>query len=478
MTSTAGRETDKRTFQEHLIWVAREERRDECVADDGGHTEMQQDHGEPGPEPLSRPAVAIPDGTVIAGRYQVNSQLERSNDVLSVMATDSSSGRPVVINFVDVDPADADRAIAQLSESAGKIARVGDETVLNTIDVVQGTGRLGLVTPYVDGTNLGTRLRSGPLPFGEAARVGRSIAGSLTMLHNEGIHHGPITPEDIILTPDGATRLTHSVAGSISDLVRVPTTYAAPEQLDTPVSTSATDMYSLGVLLYEMVVGSPPYPNWDERVVAEQKLRDLPPPPSAGATLVPAAFDDLVLRLLDPRDVARPSAAETAAALRRLEIPVLATPPPTVPVPTNIVITEARRSWAPWIATGVVLALLATGLIVWLATRDDASTRPVPAVVGMQSADAIALLRNDGFKVTSTRAPYNGVPVNVVADQSPAAGSELEEKDTVAITISTGPQLTTPATPPIIVNPSPDSTTTTSSSTSTTTTTIPPTSTT
>lgn len=420
------------------------------------------------------PAGPLPAGTVIAGRYQVRSRFERAAGVPSVLASDASGGRDVVIDFIEVDPANTERAIEHLSQAAGAIARVGDETILNTVDVVQGRGHLGLVTPHVDGVDLGTRLRSGPLPFGEAARVGRSVASALTALHGEGIHHGPITPEDIILTSDGGTKLAHSVAGSISELVRLPTGYAAPEQLDTPAATSAADMYSLGVALYEMVVGSPPYPNWDERVVAEQKLRDLPPPPSASANLVPPTFDELVLRLLDPREVARPGAAETAAALRRLEVPVLASPTPTVPPPTtSVVITEERRSWAPWIATGVVLALLLTGLIVWLANRDDDEVRAVPAVVGLSSAEAISQLRNEGFEVRSTRAPFNGVPVDVVADQSPDPGVSLKEKETVAITISTGPALTTPAVPPIIVNPPSEPSTTSSSSTTTTTTTPP-----
>ncbi|MBK5287705.1 MAG: PASTA domain-containing protein [Acidimicrobiia bacterium] len=344
-------------------------------------------------------------------------------------------------------------------------------------------GRLGPVRPDVEGTDLATRLRSGPLPLGEAARVGHSLAEALAALHNEGVHHGPISPEDVILTADGNTRLAHPVAGSTADPEQVPTNYAAPEQLDDPVATSATDMYSLGVLLYEMVVGSPPYPNWDERVVAEQKLRDLPAPPSAGATLVPAAFDDLVLQLLDPRAIARPSAAEAAAALRRLEVPVLAGPAPAVPRTTSVttIVSPERRSWAPWIATGVVLALLATGLIVWLVARDDESTRTVPAVVGLTSADAIAELRNQGFKVSSTSAPFNGVAVDVVAKQSPAAGVDLRENGTVAITISTGPPVTTaPPIPPIIVNPTSNSTSsstsssTTSTTTTTTTTTPPP----
>ncbi len=226
-----------------------------------------------------------------------------------------------MIDFVDVEPQDSVAAADGLRASAGEVAAVGDPTIVATVDIV-----------------------------------------GLAALHAAGLHHGPITPEQVILDTSPTTptpRLTNTVLGSVSVLPPHATTYAAPEQLDGAGSDAATDAYSLGVLLYEMTVGRAPFPNWDESVVAERKLRELPAPPSAAAALVPPAFDELVLGLLAPQPPRRPTATEAAEVLRRLEVPVLPSRvvPLTMHEEATTTLQERRRPLAPILGAGVAITV-------------------------------------------------------------------------------------------------------------------------
>lgn len=426
------------------------------------------------------------DRAVIGGQYRVVRRLDRTGGGFAVLAEDESTHELVSIDFVEADPGNADDVVGRARDSARRLAGVGGDGVAKTLDVVEYRGRIGIVSQALDGTELVALLRSGPLPLGRAAGIGRSVATTLGALHEAGIPHGAVSPHSIVVDDSGTARLTSPVLGATTQLVGITAAdavYAAPETTNDHETGSASDMYSLGAVLYEMVVGQPPFANWDDSLVAEQKVREQPAPPSASATLVPPEFDALVLRLLDSRPIARPSAEETAVALRRLEVPAAQTRPAPVPRRRgSVMVTESiedqPRSIGPWIALGAVVAILATLVGVWLANRDDSQARAVPSVVGQSAADATATLRNVGFQVSSVELASSTVPVGIVAKQSPASGAQLDENSTVVITVSTGLPPTIPApAPPVVIQPtSPSSTSTTTSttSTSTTTATAPP----
>ena len=189
--------------------------------------------------------------------------------------------------------------------------------------------------------------------------------------------------------------------------------------------------------------------------------------------MLPRAYDDLVVQLLDTHAVARPNADEAASVLRRFGIRSAATPRSWYRMRTSEVV-EARNPWP--IVAAVLAGILAVALIGWLVFREDGDDkRAVPSVVGASSAEASARLRNAGFEVSILQAANNGVPVGFVVDQSPVGGEQLAPHATVVMTVSTGPAIAAPSPAPIIVQPpavsSSSSTSTTSTSTTTTTTT-------
>jgi Serine/threonine protein kinase len=417
--------------------------------------------------------------TIIGGRYRLRRRLDREGGGLVVLADDDVTGRQVVIDFVDVlGGGDDVDAVGLLRESAAATLVLKDPAILHTTDFVEHQNRLGVVSEYVVGNDLASLLRRGPLLPSEAARIGAALARALASIHHAGITHGLLTPRDVLIDEAGGVHVANTALGVSGLVAPAPVAlaaYGAPEQLAGRGGDATADLYSLGVLLYEMVIGQPPFSDWDATVLTQRKLHEPAPVPSQAGAVVPADYDGLVARLLDPRPVARPDADEAAVTLARLEAPVIArTPTPmrrrrSMRVVTTEEVADSRRELGWWVAATAALVVGIVVLVAVLLNRDDPKRVLVPNVVGRPAVVAIARLRNDGFKVSTLQAPNNGVLAGVVADQSPAAGRRVKEHAAVVVTISTGPLATTPAPPPLIVEPSPTAETSTSTSTSTTT---------
>lgn len=422
------------------------------------------------------------DVPAVGGRYRVRRRLEREGGGLVVLADDEVAGKTVVIDFVDVATGKDVDAVRLLQEAAAATLVLDDPAVLHTTDVVEHQGRVGVVSEYVAGTDLASLLRRGPFAPSEAARIGRKIAGALASMHHAGIVHGLLTPRDVLVDESGGVHVANTALGATGLVASAPVTlavYGAPEQLAGQGGGATADLYALGVLLYEMVAGKPPFSDWDATVLTQRKLHEPPPVPSEAGAVVPPDYDTLVAGLLDPRPVMRPTADEAAVTLGRLEAEVVRTPAPMRRGSADIAATgePPRRGYGWWVAATAVLALGVAVLLIVLLTGDDTKRARVPAVVGRPAVVAIARLRNAGFRVSTLKAANNVVPVGVVVNQAPVAGRSVKQHATVVLTISTGPIITPPPSPPVTLQPSSTtsstSTSTTTSSTTTTTTTTP-----
>ena len=424
----------------------------------------------------------------IGGRYHVRRRLEREGGGLVVLADDDDTGKTVVIDFVDVASGTDDEALVRLRESAAATLVLQDPAVLHTTDFVRQKDRIGVVSEYVVGNDLAGLLRRGPLAPSEAARIGGALAQALASMHHAGIAHGLLTPRDVVMDASGVVFVANTALGATGVIAPAPVTvavYGAPEKLAGEPGNSAADVYSLGVLLYEMVVGHPPFSDWDPVVLTERKLHEPAPVPSEAGAVVPRDYDALVARLLDPRAVARPTADESAAALRLLVTPMVARPPTPMRRRRLVRVVAAegeasrRRALAWWASAAAVLAVGVVVLLFVLLSDNGSERAIVPSVANRPAVIAIARLQNQGFRVSTLEAPNNVVPAGVVVDQSPAAGRSVKRHAAVVLTVSTGPTTATPVPPPVIIQPSVDSTTSTSTPTTSTstrplTTTVPP----
>ncbi len=211
-------------------------------------------------------------------------------------------------------------------------------------DLIAENRVVALVMELVDGIDLRTRLnRSGPLPPAEATELAATVAEALAAAHDSGVVHCDLKPSNVILEYDGGqVRLTDCRVGRLARGFRDGTVryayaeYAAPEVVRGGPPVPATDVYALGMLLYEMLTGTTPYRLDDPDAMVEWHERG--EPFSSGD--VPPALRPLLRECLRAEPTIRPSAREVAAELRRV-LPVIrsnpnAEPVPPVPVPPPI----------------------------------------------------------------------------------------------------------------------------------------------
>lgn len=220
-------------------------------------------------------------------------------------ATDEVLSRPVAVKVLAAT--DADRLTWREARAAARLAHPNVTQVYDYGEVaLPGGGSAGyLVLELVDGPTLASRLSAGPLPWREAARIARQVAGALAAAHRLGVVHRDIKPGNVVLTHDGVKVLDFGIAavagggdGDPGRLLGTPQ-YAAPERRDpTAPARPASDVYSLGVLLYEALAGHRPDRS--------------PPPPVPG---VPDPVLRLCAACLVPDPAGRPDAGQVAGGL-------------------------------------------------------------------------------------------------------------------------------------------------------------------
>ncbi len=291
--------------------------------------------------------------TTRIGPYELLSTLGEGGMGRVYRARDTRLGRVVAIKFLRHRPgADTQRQLRFLREAKAEAALshpniatvldVGETEVndpeFNPIDVSEDrSGKVPyLVLEFVPGQDLRTMTREGPLPFGELLRIGRQIVAGLKAAHLAGIVHRDLKPGNIRVTPDGLVkildfglaRFAPESAPTSDDLHEFATSdgavlgtvpYLAPEQaVGDPVDARA-DLFSLGVLLYELAAGELPFRGVGTADRLRAVLRDDPPPLAARAPEVPLRFAELVHRLLEKDASRRPrDAAEVETELQSI----------------------------------------------------------------------------------------------------------------------------------------------------------------
>jgi serine/threonine protein kinase/Tol biopolymer transport system component len=273
---------------------------------------------------------AVPPGPQprIVGPYRVIERLGGGGMGIVYRAEDTRLGRIVALKFLPPDLTRDLVAKARFQQEA-RAASAFDHPNICTIYEVGETadGQLYLAMPCYDGETLRRRLESGPLPVDEAVDVAAQVARGLAKAHRQGIVHRDIKPANLIVTSDGVVKILDfgiaKLAGAAA-LTRTGSTlgtpaYMSPEQMKGQEVDARSDLWSLGVVLYEMLAGRRPFPGDHESVVRQAILSAQPEPLSHVRPEVPPAVQQLVDALLakDP-DKRAPAADEVAATLRAL----------------------------------------------------------------------------------------------------------------------------------------------------------------
>ncbi|MEV6968131.1 serine/threonine-protein kinase [Hamadaea sp. NPDC051192] len=266
---------------------------------------------------------AFSPGQRIHDRFTLRELIGRGGMAEVWRATDGVLGRPVAVKALDSSLA-ADPTLWQATlREARAIARIAHPNVAQVHDygeVPTPSGHVPyLVMEYVEGVTLAERLRSGPLPPAEAATIAAQVAAGLAEAHRLGVVHRDVKPGNIMLTPAGVKILDFGIAtlahGPDSDggrLIGTPT-YAAPERMQRGgATTPAGDVYSLGVVLYEMLTGRPPraYADWQQALAIP--IADVAPIDRPG---VPPKLAALTMACLSADPNRRPAASALAGSL-------------------------------------------------------------------------------------------------------------------------------------------------------------------
>jgi serine/threonine-protein kinase len=243
----------------------------------------------------------------LAGRYTLERELGRGGMAVVYLARDLKHDRPVALKVLLPELA-ASLGAERFQREIRLAARLQHPHILAVHDSGEHAGRLWFTMPYVDGESLRDRLRrEGPLPVDEALGIARDAAQALQYAHQQGVIHRDVKPENLLLTRDGNTLVADfgiaRAADSEEQLTRGGASlgtpaYMSPEQADGLPADGRTDVYSLAAVLYEMLVGAPPYPGATAMSVIAKWLSEPVPSARDRRPEVPEQVDQAIRRAL------------------------------------------------------------------------------------------------------------------------------------------------------------------------------------
>ena len=258
--------------------------------------------------------------TFARGRYRVVRVLGDGAMGKVVLAQDGELGRAVAVKVLDEQLAQDPGFRARFSREARVAASLSHPNIVTVFDVGEAEGRPFIVMEYIEGRTLDARLRDeGPLPADEVVRIGRQVAEGLEAAHANGLVHRDLKPSNLIEREDGTVKIADfGIARSVDATALTEegsivgtAAYLAPEQAEGGTVSHETDLFALGVVLYELLTGRQP---WKVDSLAALAARRQAPTPEAPPG-TPEGLRLAIERSLEPEPADRPSAAEVARLL-------------------------------------------------------------------------------------------------------------------------------------------------------------------
>ena len=349
------------------------------------------------------------------GPYRIEQEIGQGGMGTVYRATDTRLGRPVAVKI-------SRSLFDERSEREGRaISSLNHPHICTLHDV----GPNYLVMEFIEGSTLAAEIKKGPLAPVMVARYGAQIAGALVEAHLLGIVHRDLKPPNIMLTRHGVKVLDFGLAKMLAttgitetDAVMGTPAYMAPEQLESQEPTAATDLFALGLVLFEMSVGRLPFPGASLGRMLSSGAHTTVPAPSRERSGAPPAMDALVSKLLEKDPAHRPqSAAEVVRELSSIA-DRLAAPPARSPFR------------AAFVAIPAVALILALGLWLTLRSKEPASQPPIPdpgsytQVTSFTDSASGPVLSPDGRMLAFYRSPISfGTPdqiwVKLLPDAEP-----------------------------------------------------------
>jgi beta-lactam-binding protein with PASTA domain/tRNA A-37 threonylcarbamoyl transferase component Bud32 len=419
---------------------------------------------------------------VFSERYELNHLIARGGMAEVYRAHDRLLDRPVALKVLFPELSIDRSFVERFRREAQAAANLSHHNIVPVFDWGEDTGTYFIVMEFIDGRPLSSILKSaGPLSAERTADIGSHVAAALGYAHKHGVVHRDVKPGNVLITDDGHVKVTDfGIARAMNTeesltqtgAVMGTATYFSPEQAEGLGVDARSDIYSLGVVLFEMVTGRPPFLGDSPVAVASKHVRDNPPAPRELNPQIPPTFEAIILKAMAKDPAHRYATAEELRAdlLRFNEgRSVLAMEGTTAMIGvagvTAAVATvggmDATRAvgavgGAPGsrgdapdetssnrtrnYAIALVLLLLLLAVAGFFLGRNlgyfggNASFN-LPNVVGQQAPVAVATLKADGLNVNQVQQVSND-PLGTVISSNPGAPSLVKKGDTITIKVA------------------------------------------
>jgi beta-lactam-binding protein with PASTA domain/tRNA A-37 threonylcarbamoyl transferase component Bud32 len=425
-------------------------------------------------------------GQVLDGRYVVGRRLARGGMATVYEALDQRLDRTIAVKVMHQNLAEDDEFVSRFIREARSAARLSHPNVVAVYDQGADQGHVFLAMELVPGRTLRDLIRErGHITPRQTFEVMEPVLAALGAAHAAGLIHRDVKPENVLLSDDGRVKVadfglaravtgatTHTTTGSV---LMGTVAYLSPEQVTRGVADPRSDVYSAGILLFEMLTGHKPYDGDTAIQVAYRHVHDDVPPPSSLVPGLPAELDHLVTRATNRDPDQRPAdarrfLAEVVTARRSLSDGELDTVGSGIAAltgaPANTVVVDLtrnpvtparrgdtgplsappgarvrRRSRGP-VALAIVVALaVALSLVAWAMAYGPLSTTTTPGLLTLTRSAAAAKAHQSGLSVKVEGHAYSETaPVGTVVQTDPQPGQSVDKGGTVGLILSKGPE--------------------------------------
>ena len=436
-------------------------------------------------------------GRVFNNRYQITERIGIGGMAEVYRAQDNVLGRLVAVKVMLPQYAADPNFTKRFKQEAAAAANLQSPYIVNVYDWGQDDGTYYIVMEFVRGSDLKTAINErGAINQRKVAEIGSQVCQALSVAHNLDIIHRDIKPQNIMVQPDGNVKVMDFGIARAKNSVMTQTSsvlgtahYISPEQAQGKELTAASDIYSLGIVLYEAATGKLPFDGPDAVSVAMKQVNDLPAPPREINPDIDPALEAIIMRAMAKNPAERFATAQdmryalndylagrpvnvgggfTSAetAVMGGVVPPMGMADGTAVMPAGMGAGGTKSAGTPGgtknyrsddgkkknnkktigIVVGIVAALAIVGLAAFALMGGFATGDPVPDVTGKTVEEATAILKEAGFELGTTDQKYDDkVPAGQIVGQDPKAGDKREKGSKVNVTVSQGvAQITVP----------------------------------
>ena len=457
---------------------------------------------------------------VLGGRYRIERVVGRGALTDVYEATDLTLQRRVTVKVLH-EALDEEPTVRHLFADAARDASVlNHPNIVSVIDSGDHDGISFVVTEWMDDPTLASMIADGPLPALRVAEVGVDVSAALAEAHAHGNLHRGLNPSNIFVNRDGEAKVANFGVTRAAERARhldrearmAEATYTSPERAQGRPADQRTDLYGLGLVLYEAATGRPAAMGSSPSEIAAQHVESYPPRPREVNPAVPAELEAVMARLLAKNPEARlPSADVVRQELQGLldsgvlvgaeaGAPPPPAPPPVVPPdddvepfyeqepaiaaaaaasagggqqqlvriggtgadPTSVLTSgpqyhyDERRRRPPfilWAGLGALVLIIILIIVALSGGGGGSSLVTVPNVMNKTLDEATAALTAAGLKVNDVSLPNDNVASGIAYNQDPPPGKKVKKHSTVTLSVSSGPIETTTTSPPTTLAP-------------------------